>query len=165
MNESELHVANALVLKNCRELCAWVQRREAVAVWLWLGEMLPILQGLRERMPRLAARGGAMLPAVPDEVKFEVFERLMAWLGDTAHYWLEGDNEPNSTELSGNLADDVADIYCEVEPVINMLDAGQIDEPTALSMLYRGFALHWGQHVRDAERYLLVLTAARRFSN
>jgi hypothetical protein len=122
----------------------------------WLGEIAKLL-------PRLHAAVSALGKAQQDrdhvlvadlDARFELFTHLRDLLGDRDAYWMEFDVAEEGQTMSGSLADDLTDIYCELKHSLKLLD-GQPDE--ALEGLRRGFKVHWGQHLVDAERHLYDL--------
>ena len=93
--------------------------------------------------------------------RFELFSRLHRLLGDLDGYWMEYDVAPDRQEMSGSLADDLTDIYCELKNGLKRLD-GSDDTGRTLGRWRAGFCKHWGQHVVDAERHLYALSARDR---
>lgn len=158
-------MAAELKLACCREFCEWVDRCEAVDVWSWLENTRRLL-GLLQAHFNLAVGGEtAVLPYVPDEVKFELFQRLQLRIGEVANYWVAGDGVQTDSVPTGSVADDCADIYYEITPVLALFDAAEISAADAIQMLILGYRQHWGQHVNEAEGYLSSLMAANRFAN
>lgn len=93
---------------------------------------------------------------VPDfDARFELFSHLHCLLGDNDGYWLEYDRmDAGQSIMTGSLADDLTDIYCELKQGLRRFDG----EPhRALAVWCRGFRCHWGQHLVDAERHLHAL--------
>lgn len=128
------------------------------------------LARLNELLPRLHAAMTAVLPlceeagsdaSVDLDQRFELFSRLHRLLGDLDAYWMEYDVTPDRQEMSGSLADDLTDIYCELKNGLNRLE-GNNDAHLTLGHWRTGFCKHWGQHVVDAERHLYALTARDR---
>jgi hypothetical protein len=93
--------------------------------------------------------------------RFELFSRLRRMLGDLDGYWMEYDVTPDRQEMSGSLADDLTDIYCELKHGLKRLDDSD-DAGRTLGRWRTGFCKHWGQHVVDAERHLYALSARDR---
>jgi len=92
----------------------------------------------------------AQLSAIDLDARFELFSHLHALLGDYDRYWMEFDAHGHE-QMSGSLADDLTDIYCELKPGLTLLD----EEPRrALDSWRHGFHLHWGEHMVDAIRHL-----------
>ncbi|MCU7934244.1 MAG: DUF5063 domain-containing protein [Candidatus Thiodiazotropha sp. (ex Dulcina madagascariensis)] len=90
------------------------------------------------------------------DARFELYTFLRQLLGDRDGYWMEFDVAGDGQSMSGSLADDLTDIYCELKSGLNMLD-GQPQR--AVEDWHKGFHLHWGQHLLDAERHLYDLNA------
>jgi hypothetical protein len=58
--------------------------------------------------------------------------------------------------MTGSLADDLTDIYCELKAGLSLLE----EEPSLARDNWRtGYRLHWGQHLVDASRHLYELGA------
>lgn len=126
-----------------------------------LNEILPRLHAAMARLP--TQEEGSYDPNVDLDQRFELFSRLHRLLGDLDGYWMEYDVTPNLQEMSGSLADDLTDIYCELKIGLNRLD-GTDDTGRTLGRWRTGFCKHWGQHVVDAERHLYTLSARDRLS-
>ena len=128
------------------------------------------LSQLNEILPRLHAAMTAVGPS-PDEAgydpsvdldkRFELLSRLHGLLGDLDGYWMEYDVTPDRQEMSGSLADDLTDIYCELKHGLTRLERYD-DARRTLGGWRTGFCKHWGQHVVDAERHLYALSARDR---
>ena len=127
------------------------------------------LAQLNEILPQLHAAMTAVGPqqeeVIDDSVdldqRFELFSRLHRLLGDLDAYWMEYDVTPDRQEMSGSLADDLTDIYCELKHGLKRLDDSD-DAGRTLGSWRTGFCKHWGQHVVDAERHLYALSARDR---
>ena len=124
----------------------------------WLSQVALLLPKLHAAV---AALGGEVEDLnhvlVADlDARFELFTHLRELLGKQDAYWMEFDVAGDGQSMSGSLADDLTDIYCELKHGLSLLD----DEPTAaLDGWRRGFRVHWGQHLVDAERHLYELRA------
>ena len=123
------------------------------------------LQEIASLLPRLHVAVAALnLPdpershhSVADlDARFELYTHLRRLLGERDSYWMEFDVAGDGQTMSGSLADDLTDIYCELKHGLRLLD-GQPQK--AVARLHTGFHLHWGQHLLDAERYLYDLSA------
>ena len=96
------------------------------------GRGLPrALSQLNEILPRLHAAmtavghrptTGRFDPSVDLDKRFELFSRLHGLLGDLDGYWMEYDVTPDRQEMSGSLADDLTDIYCELKHGLTRLE-------------------------------------------
>jgi hypothetical protein len=150
------------LLQIAREYCALIEA-------LMAGDRRPLaeLNGLLPRLHAAMATAkprcdeGIDQPNVDLDQRFELFSRLHARLGDLDGYWMEFDVTPNRQEMSGSLADDLTDIYCELKAGLDQFDRSAKSEPTLCSW-QSGFCKHWGQHVVDAERHLYALAAVDR---
>ncbi len=153
---------------DANELLAIARRYCSLIESLDEGNRQPLYQ-LNEILPRLHAA----MTAVPSkdegffdaqvdlDQRFELFSRLRRMLGDLDGYWMEYDVTPDRQEMSGSLADDLTDIYCELKQGLKRLDDSD-DAGRTLGRWRTGFCRHWGQHVVDAERHLYALSARDR---
>lgn len=126
------------------------------------------IQDVAGLLPRLhmaiTALGGA-----PDDLehtlvadldaRFELYGYLRKLLGDRDAYWMEFDAAHDKQCMSGSLADDLTDIYCELKHGLRLLDANPPQPDLALDGWRRSYKAHWGQHLVDAERHLYALRA------
>jgi hypothetical protein len=81
-------------------------------------------------------------------------------LADRDGYFLEFDRHQDGVEaMTGSLADDLTDIYCELKHGLRAFDS---NPGRALETWFLGYECHWGQHLVDAERHLANLAAADR---
>jgi hypothetical protein len=124
-----------------------------------LNEILPRLHAAMTAVP--SSEEGSYETNVDLDQRFELFSRLHRLLGDLDGYWMEYDVAPDRQEMSGSLADDLTDIYCELKNGLKRLD-GSDDTVRTLGRWRVGFCKHWGQHVVDAERHLYALSARDR---
>ena len=109
------------------------------------------LAKLNELLPRLHAAMTAVGPSRDDgffdpevdlDRRFELFSRLHRLLGDLDSYWMEYDVTPDRQEMSGSLADDLTDIYCELKNGLARLDRSR-DPRSTLGRWRTGFCKHW----------------------
>lgn len=156
-------------MTDASELLAIAQRYCELIESLDDGDRAPLAQ-LNELLPRLHAAMSGVDPsaeestAAPDadlEQRFELFSRLHRLLGDLDGYWMEYDVAPDGQEMSGSLADDLTDIYCELRDGLDRLGVCH-DTRRTVGRWRTGFCKHWGQHVVDAERHLYTLAARDR---
>jgi len=90
------------------------------------------------------------------DARFELYTHLRGLLGNRDGYWMEFDVAGDGQAMSGSLADDLTDIYCELKHGLKVMEG----EPgLALEEWRQGFRMHWGQHLLDAERHLYELRA------
>ena len=127
----------------------------------WLGQVSGLLPSLHAAM----AAGQAVeavqqgpCPKIDLDARFELYIRLSQALGERDAYWMEYDVGQDENHKSGSLADDLTDIYCELKLGLRMLDERMPGE-WVLAGWRRGFFLHWGKHLVDAERHLYELSA------
>jgi hypothetical protein len=94
------------------------------------------------------------------DARFELFSHLRELLADRDRYFLEFDRAHEGADaMSGSLADDLTDIYCELKAGLR---AYEIDPARARDAWSMGYERHWSQHLVDAERHLAALAAANR---
>ena len=124
-----------------------------------LNHILPRLHAAMTAVP--SDEEGSYDQNVDLDQRFELFSRLHRLLGDLDGYWMEYDVAPDRQEMSGSLADDLTDIYCELKNGLARLDRSR-DPHSTLGRWRMGFCKHWGQHVVDAERHLYALAARDR---
>jgi hypothetical protein len=126
------------------------------------------LKGVAVLLPRLHAAVESLdLPAVtgsvalnPDlDTRFELYTHLVALLGDRDAYWTELDRADDPRTMTGSLADDLTDIYCELKHGLRRVDE---DPEYSLRAWAEGFACHWNQHMTDAQRHIAVLDSQGR---
>lgn len=157
-----MHTQTSELLAIAHRYCELIESLEE-------GHREPLAQ-LNEVLPRLHAamtavgpwpEDAAYDPSVDLDQRFELFSRLHRLLGDLDGYWMEYDVTPHRQEMSGSLADDLTDIYCELKLGLTRLQR-EDDAGRTLGRWRRGFCKHWGQHVVDAERHLYALSARDR---
>jgi len=128
----------------------------------WLQEVALILPRLHAAMTCCGEVGFLVLsPHQADlDARFELFTRLRRLLGDRDGYFLEFDRAHDGPEgLTGSLADDLTDIYCELQAGLCLFDESP---ERALGTWFHAYVDHWQQHLIDAERHLAALAAAGR---
>jgi hypothetical protein len=124
----------------------------------WLGSMATLLPRLHVAVESLG--GNDSDTYVPDstdlDARFEIFSELHRLLGPNDSYWMEFDVAQDGQFMTGSLADDLTDIYCELKNGLSLLD----EEPSLARDKWRnGYRFHWGQHLVDASRHLYELGA------
>lgn len=126
------------------------------ADWLpSVADLLPRLHAAIVALGESAANGEHTMMADLD-ARFELFTHLREALGELDGYWMEFDAADDRQCMSGSLADDLTDIYCELKYGLGLFEG----HPTvALDGWRSGFKVHWGQHLLDAERHLYELRA------
>lgn len=130
------------------------------------------LRAVASLLPRLHAAIASINPCdycvdhldlVDLDARFDLFAHLRALLDDRDSYWLEFDSDKDGAEgMTGSLADDLTDIYFELKHGLRVLD---LDPDFAIASWASGYELHWGQHLRDAERQLAMLGAQDRLGS
>lgn len=144
-----------------RAYCGLIEKVE-VADSTWLREMSMLLPRLHACVEALGTGSGKKeeYTLLPDlDARFELFVLLRDLLGNRDGYWLEFDVTRDSQGMSGSLADDLTDIYCELKHGLRLLE----EEPDqALEDWRNGYHIHWGRHLVDAERHLYELRSQER---
>lgn len=127
----------------------------------WLKEVAELLPRLHAAVNSLNGRiYECDVPLMPDlDARFELYTQLVEILDDRDSYWLEFDRDGDSLTMTGSLADDLTDIYCELKHGLRTVD---VDPEHSVQAWQEGFATHWGQHLTDAERHLSALASAGR---
>jgi hypothetical protein len=123
----------------------------------WLGELYALLPRLHSAVTGLTTLEGddAPVPEVDLDTRFELYSRLRQQLGERDSYWLEFDASPEQMHMSGSLADDLTDIYFDLQHGLELLDEAW---PQRAARLWQStYRIHWGQHLVDAERHLYAL--------
>ena len=144
-----------------RQYCGLIEASsEEYRGWLrGVANLLPRLHAAIKALEgRIDKADGALIADL--DARFELFSHLRDLLGEKDGYWLEYDRtEDGQPLMTGSLADDLTDIYCELKFGLKLLDG----EPgRALTGWCQGFKLHWGQHLVDAERHLYALESRGR---
>lgn len=127
----------------------------------WLKDVAGLLPRLHATINSLDGHeynGVASLSADLD-ARFELYTHLVGLLGDRDSYWLEFDSPEDFHAMTGSLADDLTDIYCELKHGLRMVGT---DPKRSVQVWREGFVCHWGQHLTDAERHLSALAAQGR---
>ncbi|MCP5418358.1 MAG: DUF5063 domain-containing protein [Chromatiaceae bacterium] len=121
----------------------------------WLEELVSLLPRLHAAVTALGDAYDLDHSMTPDlDARFELFAVLREMLGKRDEYWMQYDVAQDGQCMSGSLADDLTDIYCELKHGLRLM----MSEPAkALDDWRSGFHLHWGQHLLDAERHLYEL--------
>ncbi|EXJ13813.1 DUF5063 domain-containing protein [Imhoffiella purpurea] len=125
----------------------------------WLREVADLLPRLHAAIASCCV--GDVYWERPDPVdldaRFDLFARLRRLLADRDSYWLEFDCVQEGAEaMTGSLADDLTDIYCELKQGLGLFDR---DPEHAIAAWSAGYDRHWGRHLIDAERHLASLGA------
>lgn len=119
-----------------------------------LAAVLPALYGAALRLPDVAGKADEL----PDGMRLtaqrwkDVFDRLQEALPGDDYYWtVEPSIQEDPVELTGSLADDLADIYGDVKPGLDLLAAGGSMSAAAWEWRF-SFWSHWGTHAVEALR-------------
>lgn len=124
----------------------------------WLAEVAELLPRLHAAVCSVDCRDqfGALLVKPDLDERFELYTHLARLLGERDGYWLEFDGFDETQTMTGSLADDLTDIYCELKGGLALLAT---DPHSAVYSWRIGYDRHWGQHLVDAERHLAKLSA------
>ncbi len=123
----------------------------------WLGALFTLMPRLHTAVTSLNAfeTGDTQVPGVDLDDRFSLYSRLRKRLGERDSYWLEFDAAPEEMHMSGSLADDLTDIYFDLQHGLELLDEAWPQQ--AAQVWQTSYRLHWGQHLVDAERHLYAL--------
>jgi hypothetical protein len=129
----------------------------------WLREVAELLPLLHAAITSLADSDSVPRDSedlTPDlDARFELFSHLRGLLGDRDGYWLEFDRVDDCHAMTGSLADDLTDIYCELKHGLRTIER---HPARALRGWLNGYEFHWRRHLFDAERHLAMLAAQGR---
>ena len=128
----------------------------------WLREVANLLPRLQVAITsvRVSRRGVDHFDLMDLDARFELFAHLRRLLADRDSYWLEFDSTSEGAEaMTGSLADDLTDIYCELKQGLLLYE---LDPDDAIAAWSSGYERHWGQHLVDADRHLAMLEAQAR---
>jgi hypothetical protein len=151
-----LSALSALAARYCKLI-----ERSGADCDAWLSEiakLLPRLHAALWSFDPASTKGGLGLK-IDFDARFELYAHLVGLLGERDAYWLEFDRLDEDRPMTGSLADDLADIYCELKEGLALLST---NPEWALHGWLTGYAHHWGQHLVDAERHLAALSAQGR---
>jgi hypothetical protein len=129
----------------------------------WLArvsDLLPRIHATLSLVDGSARQPSASLKADLD-ARFELYTHLRELLGDRDGYWMEFDRSGDFHAMTGSLADDLTDIYCELKHGLRLVE--ERPELAADGWLI-GFEHHWGRHLVDAERHLAELASQGRLT-
>ena len=130
----------------------------------WLDRLFGLMPQLHMAVTALNAYHTTDTPApkVDLEERFELYSRLRKMLGERDSYWLEFDASPEEMHMSGSLADDLTDIYFDLQHGLELLDEAW---PQNAAQIWQStYRVHWGQHLVDAERHLYALKVRNQLS-
>ncbi|CAK0765693.1 DUF5063 domain-containing protein [Gammaproteobacteria bacterium] len=131
-----------------------------VADQRWLASLARLFPRLKIAVEALDHCGDPVETSlVPDlDARFELFVELMGLLGENDAYWQPFDRTGDRQSMTGSLADDLTDIYCELKHALQWWEIQPEKTPSVLCFSYRR---HWKQHLQDAKRHLDVLLQSR----
>ena len=137
--------------------CGLIDKNRKQANGSWLEELYALLPRLHSAVTELNAFGSSQLPDsdVDLDERFDLYSHLRQALGERDSYWLEFDASPDQIHMSGSLADDLTDIYFDLQHGLRLLDEAWPQR--AAQAWQRSYQMHWGQHLVDAERHLYAL--------
>ncbi len=143
--------------KIAEAFCILIDNCEKQANGDWLEELYALLPRLHSAVTELNAFGSSQLPGsnVDLDERFDLYSRLRQALGERDSYWLEFDSSPDQIHMSGSLADDLTDIYFDLQHGLELL--GEAWPQKAAQAWQCSYQMHWGQHLVDAERHLYAL--------
>jgi hypothetical protein len=130
----------------------------------WLDRLFGLMPQLHMAVTALNAyhTTDTPVPKVDLEERFELYSRLRKMLGERDSYWLEFDASPEEMHMSGSLADDLTDIYFDLQHGLELLDEAW---PQNAAQIWQStYRVHWGQHLVDAERHLYALKVRNQLS-
>ncbi len=129
--------------------------------WLQLERLLPRLHVAVIAL--VDPRGGFADYSLPDdEQRFELYMRLHDRLHANPFLWLSLGEYQLLSRLCDRLADDLTDIYFDLQRGLNLFDDRLLSAERAAGVWQSSFYLHWGQHLLDAERWLHAVDTAER---
>lgn len=129
--------------------------KESDLSWLArMAELLPQLHAAVDSL-KLADDQGEYLLAPDLDFRFELYAELRQLLGQRDAYWMEFDVAHDGQNMTGSLADDLTDIYCELKHGLGLM---KYEPEQAYESWSSGYRLHWGRHLLDAERHLYELS-------
>lgn len=128
----------------------------------WWTELERLLPQLHVAVIALVGpRGGFTDYSLPDdEPRFELYMRLHDRLHANPLLWSSLGEYQLLSRLCDRLADDLTDIYFDLQRGLNLLDDRLSSAERAAGVWQSSFYLHWGQHLLDAERWLHAVDTA-----
>ena len=108
-----------------------------------------------QRLPKVAEKNVDVSRADPNlsHEKWElIYKRMKSNLGNYEHYRKIFDARPSNDEppISGSIADDLADIYRDLQDGLRRLESDPDHPATAIGDWRMSFAIHWGKHAVHA---------------
>jgi len=147
------------IVKTARLYCDLIDHLDGDDT-VWLEQLTKLLPRLHAAVAELdQSKGDAGTYSIEQDLddRFELYSRLHRLLGERDPYWLEFDVSNDGQAMTGSLADDLTDIFCELKVGLDMLDSQPEKAHRALNRLSSSYKAHWGQHLIDAQRHLYEL--------
>ncbi len=129
---------------------------------VWLEQLAKLLPRLHAAVAELdPSKGDLMSCSLEQDLddRFELYNRLHLLLGERDPYWLEFDMSSDGQFMTGSLADDLTDIFCELKVGLEMLEGHPEKTHKVLRRFCSSYKTHWGQHLIDAQRHIYELDA------
>ena len=160
--QSELHTAAKRFTGLAEEFCRIVDSAQGMTVPALLAEMnrnLPHLYGAGVRLPEVMAEDFEPSPRFDtNKVWTPLYRLLQEKLGSIDLYSEVFDPTEKEEAIPHSLADDIADIYCDLKKGFAVLEArGPL--VNAIWEWRFGFWSHWGQHATSALRAIHYIRA------
>jgi Domain of unknown function (DUF5063) len=138
-----------------RDYCAWCEGARASEprlLHLEATRHVARLYAAALELPDVELEDYPAPPNVPQEVRHAMFKSFSAlpfnYYRDVFDPSIEGTEEP----VTGDLADDLTDIYYDLHDGFALLRSG--NEPAAVWNWRFSFGIHWGRHATSALRAL-----------
>ena len=153
--QSELQTAAKRFTGLAEEFCKIVDSAERMTVPVFLAELnrnLPHLYGAGVRLPEVEKEDFEPTPPFDHHKVWQpLYKFLQDKLGSEEQYWEVFDPTEKEEAIPHSLADDIADIYCDLKRGFAVLEArGPL--VNAVWEWQFGFWSHWGQHAVSALR-------------
>ncbi len=139
------------LIDNIRNFCKLIREIETYPSGNLMPDLLRVLSLISRDMERLDVPVAGQFFALPDlDYRFDMFCRLLEILAPQIN-----DSDPESWETAvGNLADDLTDLYFELQRGLDLLDLNTTQPLSALSLWRTGYQLHWKEHLASALQQL-----------
>jgi hypothetical protein len=145
------------LLTAVKEYCELIESSEEGDAWLKkISKVLPRLHVAIAAFSEATLTRESVFKINLDD-RFDLYSRLHLMLGDRDAYWMVFDVSSESQQMSGSLADDLTDIYCELKQGLRSFN-NEHNPDSAVTNWYQGYKRHWGQHLLDAEKHLFDLS-------
>ena len=160
-SKADVMISQIDIVSTVRVYCDLIDHvEEDDSAWLeQLAKLLPRLHAAVTELDRPTGDSSSYSPQHDLDDRFELFSRLHHLLGERDPYWMEFDVSSDGQVMSGSLADDLTDIFCELKYGLDMLDGHPEEATKTLTTWRNSYKAHWGQHLMDAQRHLYELDA------